>query len=136
MDPSDPDFKYLGVDRKQLLKEQASFDSKNVIWVEDEKEGYVLADVVETSGDTITVKLKDATEKKVKKDDAQLVNPPKFFLIEDMANLTHLNDASVLENLRARYYRQLIYTYSGLFCVAVNPYKRFPIYTASVAMKY
>ncbi|RTG80011.1 uncharacterized protein DC041_0011463 [Schistosoma bovis] len=26
-----------------------------------------------------------------------------------MANLTHLNDASVLENLRARYYRQLIY---------------------------
>lgn len=48
-------------------------------------------------------------EKKVKKDDAQLVNPPKFFLIEDMADLTHLNDASVLENLRARYYRQLIY---------------------------
>ncbi|KAA3669951.1 uncharacterized protein DEA37_0004438, partial [Paragonimus westermani] len=75
-------------------------------------------------------------EKKVKKDDAQQVNPAKFFLIEDMADLTHLNDASVLENLRARYYRQLIYTYSGLFCVTVNPYKRFPIYTASVASKY
>ncbi|VDP96736.1 unnamed protein product [Echinostoma caproni] len=61
MDPSDPDFKYLGVDRKQLLKEQASFDAKNVIWVEDEKEGYVMADIVETSGDTITVKMKDGT---------------------------------------------------------------------------
>ncbi|KAH9580598.1 Myosin heavy chain, variant 2, partial [Schistosoma haematobium] len=136
MDPSDPDFKYLGVDRKALLKELANFDSKNVIWVEDEKEGYILADIKDTTGDTITVALKDGSEKKVKKDDAQQVNPPKFFLIEDMANLTHLNDASVLENLRARYYRQLIYTYSGLFCVAVNPYKRFPIYTEQVALKY
>lgn len=61
MDPSDPDFKYLGVDRKALLKEQGNIDVKNVIWVEDEKEGYVLADIVETTGDTITVKLKDAS---------------------------------------------------------------------------
>ncbi|KAF8560908.1 hypothetical protein P879_09778, partial [Paragonimus westermani] len=136
MDPSDPDFKYLGVDRKALLKEQSAFDAKNVTWVEDEKEGYVLADVVETTGDVIVVRLKDGAEKKIKKDDAQQVNPPKFSLIEDMANLTHLNDASVLENLRARYYRQLIYTYSGLFCVAINPYKRYPIYTAGVANKY
>ena len=63
MDPSDPDFEYLGVDRKALLKESdsGSFDSKSVAWVEDEKEGYVMADIVETSGDTVTVKLKDGT---------------------------------------------------------------------------
>ncbi|VEL10171.1 unnamed protein product [Protopolystoma xenopodis] len=138
MDPNDPDFLYLGVDRKKLLKEAEAggLDSKNLCWVEDEKEGYVLADVVETSGDTVVVKKKDGNEKKIRKDDIQQLNPPKFFLIEDMANLTFLNDASVLENLRARYYRNLIYTYSGLFCVAVNPYRRFPIYTAQVAMKY
>jgi myosin heavy subunit len=29
----------------------------------------------------------------------------------------------VLWNLRIRYVNELIYTYSGLFCVAVNPYK-------------
>ena len=46
-----------------------------------------------------------------------------------MSNLTYLNDASVLWNLRIRYVNELIYTYSGLFCIAVNPYKRFPIYT-------
>merc|ERR1719462_359707 len=46
----------------------------------------------------------------------------------DMANLTYLNEASVLYNLRARYEATLIYTYSGLFCIAINPYQRLPIY--------
>ncbi|KAA3673284.1 uncharacterized protein DEA37_0014629 [Paragonimus westermani] len=62
MDPSDPDFKYLGVDRKALMKEQSTFDAKNVLWVEDEKEGYVLADIVQTTGDTIVVRMKDGWE--------------------------------------------------------------------------
>ena len=57
------------------------------------------------------------------------VNPPKYDCCEDMSNLTYLNDASVLFNLYQRYVERLIYTYSGLFCIAVNPYKRFPIYT-------
>ena len=46
-----------------------------------------------------------------------------------MANLTYLHDACVLWNSVVRYKNQLIYTYSGLFCIAINPYVRFPIYT-------
>merc|ERR1712013_499362 len=46
-----------------------------------------------------------------------------------MANLTYLGDACVLWNSVIRYKNELIYTYSGLFCIAINPYKRFPIYT-------
>merc|ERR1711997_756502 len=52
------------------------------------------------------------------------------------ADLTYLNDASVFWNLKTRYQAKLIYTYSGLFCVVVNPYKRFPIYTATVVKMY
>lgn len=33
-------------------------------------------------------------------------------MAEDMADLTYLNDASVLENLRTRYYHKLIYVSS------------------------
>ena len=64
------------------------------------------------------------------------VNPRKFEKCEDMANLTYLNDASVFHNLDARFKSKLIYTYSGLFCIVVNPYKRYPIYTPTVVKFY
>ena len=37
------------------------------------------------------------------------MNPPKFEKSEDMANLTFLNEASVLHNLRQRYLHMMIY---------------------------
>ena len=43
------------------------------------------------------------------KDETQEINPPKFEKTEDMANLTFLNEASVLHNLRQRYYSMMIY---------------------------
>merc|ERR1719361_1792812 len=76
-------------------------------------------------------------EKKVfKSAEIGQVNPPKFEKCEDMANLTFLNDASVFWNLKVRFCAKLIYTYSGLFCIVVNPYKRFPIYTGTVVKLY
>ena len=64
------------------------------------------------------------------------VNPPKFEKCEDMVNLTFLNDASVFWNLKTRYQAKMIHTYSGLFVVVVNPYKRYPIYTTRVSKIY
>merc|ERR1719499_2087991 len=76
-------------------------------------------------------------EKKVfKTEEVGQVNPPKFEKCEDMANLTFLNDASVFHNLEVRFKAKLIYTYSGLFCIVVNPYKRYPIYTGTVVKMY
>merc|ERR1712242_173495 len=76
-------------------------------------------------------------EKKVfKSEQIGQVNPPKFEKCEDMANLTYLNDASVFWNLKVRFQAKLIYTYSGLFCIVVNPYKRYPIYTGTVVKMY
>lgn len=45
----------------------------------------------------------------LKKELVQEMNPPKFEKTEDMSNLTFLNDASVLHNLRSRYGAMLIY---------------------------
>merc|ERR1719342_841104 len=72
----------------------------------------------------------------VNRDDVQKMNPPKYDKQEDMADLTCLNEPSVLHNIKERYYSGLIYTYSGLFCVVVNPYKRLPIYTEKIIEIY
>lgn len=64
------------------------------------------------------------------------MNPPKLDKISDMARLSHLNEPSVLYNLKQRYGDDDIYTYSGLFLVAINPYKNIPIYTNEVVDRY
>lgn len=45
----------------------------------------------------------------VKEEELQPMNPPKFDMLEDMAMLTHLNEASVLFNLKRRYSMWMIY---------------------------
>ncbi|XP_055948536.1 myosin heavy chain, muscle-like isoform X5 [Argiope bruennichi] len=138
MAAEDPDpSPYLFVSMEQKRKDQTKpYDGKKMVWVVDEKEGYVLGLIKETKGDMCTVEIEGQENRVVKKDLLQQVNPPKYEKAEDMSNLTYLNDASVLHNLRQRYYAQLIYTYSGLFCVAINPYKRFPIYTPRCMAMY
>ncbi|CAI4211053.1 unnamed protein product [Parascedosporium putredinis] len=70
-----------------------------------------------------------AGQREVDLESVDKVNPAKFDKANDMAELTHLNEASVVHNLHMRYQSDLIYTYSGLFLVTVNPYCPLPIYT-------
>lgn len=53
----------------------------------------------------------------VLRDDIQKMNPPKFDKVEDMAELTCLNEASVLHNIKDRYYSGLIYVSTHLHCI-------------------
>ncbi|KAK0404980.1 hypothetical protein QR680_017737 [Steinernema hermaphroditum] len=133
----DPGWQYLKQSREQMLADQSRpYDSKKNVWIPDAEEGYVAGEVTATKGDQVTVVSARGNEVTLKKELVQEMNPPKFEKTEDMSNLTFLNDASVLHNLRARYGAMLIYTYSGLFCVVINPYKRLPIYTDSVARMF
>merc|ERR1719418_409923 len=92
--------------------------------------------ILESNDGTKAVVMCGHEKKTFKSSEVGQVNPPKFEKVEDMANLTFLNDASVFWNLKVRFQAKLIYTYSGLFCVVVNPYKRFPIYTPRVVKMY
>ncbi|KAI1730163.1 myosin head (motor domain) domain-containing protein [Ditylenchus destructor] len=134
---SDPAWQFLRQSDEQKMKASTKkFDSKKNVWVVDPDDGFISAEIKSTKGDQFVVVTSKGNERTVNKDEVQQMNPPKFEKTEDMANLTFLNDASVLHNLRERYDSMLIYTYSGLFCVAINPYKRLPIYTENVCKMY
>merc|ERR550539_119762 len=92
--------------------------------------------ILENDDGTKAVVMCGHEKKTFKSSEVGQVNPPKFEKIEDMADLTYLNDASVFHNLDVRFKAKLIYTYSGLFCIVVNPYKRYPIYTATCVKLY
>ncbi|CAM4456863.1 myosin-9 [Lepidochelys kempii] len=131
--------KYLYVDKNLINNPlaQADWAAKKLVWVPSEKNGFEAASLKEEVGDEAIVELAENGKKvRINKDDIQKMNPPKFSKVEDMAELTCLNEASVLHNLKERYYSGLIYTYSGLFCVVINPYKNLPIYSEEIVEMY
>ena len=71
----------------------------------------------------VTVKLGKDESKVLKKDQVQQVNPPKFERCEDMSNLTYLNEASVLHNLKSRYVTKLIYVRKIILYVQLSCYE-------------
>uniref|UniRef100_A0A1Q3G4T4 Putative myosin class i heavy chain n=1 Tax=Culex tarsalis TaxID=7177 RepID=A0A1Q3G4T4_CULTA len=134
-DPDPSEWLFVSLEQKRI-DQSKPYDAKKACWVPDDKEGYVLGEIKATKGELVTVGIPGGETKDFKKDLVGQVNPPKYEKCEDMSNLTYLNDASVLHNLRERYRAKLIYTYSGLFCVVINPYKRWPLYTLRVAKMY
>ncbi|XP_078510791.1 myosin-10 isoform X4 [Lissotriton helveticus] len=134
----DPE-RYLFVDRDLVYNPatQADWTAKKLVWIPSERHGFEAASIKEERGEEVVVELAENGKKAmVNKDDIQKMNPPKFSKVEDMAELTCLNEASVLHNLKDRYYSGLIYTYSGLFCVVINPYKNLPIYSENIIEMY
>ncbi|XP_055079787.1 myosin-11-like [Periophthalmus magnuspinnatus] len=135
-DSDDSKFLFLQNDFKNSGLAQADWAAKKMVWIPSEREGFEAASVKEEQGEQVLVELSNGQKTTVNKDDVQKMNPPKFSKVEDMAALTFLNEASVLHNLKERYFSSLIYTYSGLFCVVVNPYKMLPIYSEKIIEMY
>ncbi|XP_031750436.1 myosin-4-like [Xenopus tropicalis] len=123
-------------EKERIEAQNRPFDAKTSVFVIDPKQMYVKGIVQSKEGGKATVKKEDMSTATVKDDEIFPMNPPKFDKIEDMAMLTHLNEPSVLYNLKERYAAWMIYTYSGLFCVTVNPYKWLPVYNPEVVNAY
>ena len=118
VDRSDPELKFLVVDRNAFSDPatQAEWAQKRLVWVPDETYGFIAASMKRTQGEEVEVEIVETCKKKlVSKDDMQKMNPPKYDKQEDMANLTCLNEASVLHNIKERYYSGLIYVSKGYF---------------------
>uniref|UniRef100_A0A673L297 Myosin heavy chain, fast skeletal muscle-like n=1 Tax=Sinocyclocheilus rhinocerous TaxID=307959 RepID=A0A673L297_9TELE len=128
---------YLRKPEKERLEAQNKpFDAKTAYFVTEPKEIYLKGVLKSREGGKATVQTLCGKTLTVKEDEIFPMNPPKFDKIEDMAMMTHLNEPTVLYNLKERYAAWMIYTYSGLFCVTVNPYKWLPVYDTVVVAGY
>ncbi|XP_027130046.1 myosin-6-like [Larimichthys crocea] len=123
-------------DKERLEAQTRTFDIKRECFVPDPEVEYVKATVKTREGDKATVETEFGKTVTHKEADIHPQNPPKFDKIEDMAMFTFLHEPAVLFNLKERYAAWMIYTYSGLFCVTVNPYKWLPVYDQAVVNAY
>lgn len=105
------DLKYLSVDRGKMhdAVAQAEWAKKKLVWIPHPEAGFVPGSIKKEEGEVLVVEMQDGQKKNISKDEIQKMNPPKFEKVEDMAELSFLNEASVLHNLTDRYYSGLIY---------------------------
>ncbi|NXH02099.1 MYSS protein, partial [Loxia leucoptera] len=123
-------------EKERIAAQNKPFDAKTSVFVAHPKESFVKGTITSRESGKVTVKTEGGETLTVKEDQIFPMNPPKYDKIEDMAMMTHLHEPAVLYNLKERYAAWMIYTYSGLFCVTVNPYKWLPVYNPEVVLAY
>ncbi|KAH9994666.1 nonmuscle myosin heavy chain b [Russula vinacea] len=126
-----------GTEAARAAALQAEFNEKKWVWVPDEKDGYLAGWVAKEEDDLGEVVMAAGGDiRRLPLYALSKMNPPKFDRVEDIADLTFLNEASVVHNLRLRYGSGAIYTFSGLFLVAINPYQNLPLYSDSIIQQF
>ena len=113
IDLNDPEviesLKYLLVPKARRIELAAMpYSSTQNFFVPCKDEGYECAEIVEEKGDDVTLKTRRDKTVTFKRDQLLQMNPPKYEMCEDMADLTYLNDATVYHNLRERYVIRLV----------------------------
>ena len=122
--------------RQRSPLDQEEWSDVKFFWVPDDHHGFIPVQQVTDSDDADNmlkaVRKPDNQVERVRRDSLLPANSTRYDKHEDMAELGELNEATILHCLKTRYQSGLIYTYSGLFLVAVNPYKPLPIYSTDV----
>ena len=101
--------------------------------------GVTLPFVLDESGDERVVRTTIARLEEPGGSEAELPplrNPPLLEATDDLINLSHLNEGSVLHTILNRYSQRTIYTYSGIVLIAVNPYFAMNLYSPEIIQAY
>ena len=93
-------------------------------WSPGENSSWKLAKIVrrDAADGTICLEEQDGSESKVSEKDLQLANADSADGEQNMVVLQHLNEPALLHNLNYRFTQRLVYTYSGMMLISINPF--------------
>ncbi|CAF3259292.1 unnamed protein product [Rotaria socialis] len=93
------------------------------VWIRDNEHGFLLGKITDIGSDNVTVQLKDNRKTIVVPYDSAFQAEEYDKNVDDNCALMYLNEATLLNNVRRRYKKDLIYTYVANILIAINPYK-------------
>ncbi|KAK7343306.1 hypothetical protein VNO77_11954 [Canavalia gladiata] len=116
--------------RERRWNDTNSYASKKKLqsWLQLPNGNWELVKIVTTSGTESVISLPDGKVLKVKEESLVPANPDILDGVDDLMQLSYLNEPSVLYNLQYRYNQNMIYTKAGPVLVAINPFKKVPLY--------
>ncbi|XP_061989784.1 myosin-1-like [Rosa rugosa] len=97
-------------------------------WYQLPNGNWELGKILSTSVTETVISLPNEKVIKVKTEDLVPANPDILDGVDDLMQLSYLNEPSVLYNLQYRYNRDMIYTKAGPVLVAINPFKKVCLY--------
>ncbi|XP_039040318.1 myosin-1-like [Hibiscus syriacus] len=97
-------------------------------WFQLPNGNWELGTLMSTSGTESVISLPAGKVLKVNLDSLIPANPDILDGVDDLMQLSYLNEPSVLFNLQYRYNQDMIYTKAGPVLVAINPFKKVPLY--------
>ncbi|KAK1551806.1 hypothetical protein Q3G72_005106 [Acer saccharum] len=97
-------------------------------WFQLPNGNWELGKLLSTSGTESVISLPEGKVLKVKSESLVPANPDILDGVDDLMQLSYLNEPSVLYNLQYRYKQDMIYTKAGPVLVAINPFKKVPLY--------
>ncbi|KAI5588109.1 hypothetical protein BDE02_05G074300 [Populus trichocarpa] len=116
--------------RERRWADTSSYAAKKKLqsWFQLSNGDWELGKILSTSGTESVISPPDGKVLKVKTESLVPANPDILDGVDDLMQLSYLNEPSVLYNLQYRYNRDMIYTKAGPVLVAINPFKEVPLY--------
>ena len=101
-------------------------------WVSFKDAEWLECDILESTTENFTLKMKDRT-RKVPRAECTLCyrNPSNLEANADFLTLPNLDEPNILHSLRIRYWQGQVYSYTGPILIAVNPWKQVDIYNSA-----
>ncbi|XP_042515662.1 myosin-1-like isoform X2 [Macadamia integrifolia] len=97
-------------------------------WCQLPNGDWALGKILSTSGVECVISLPEGRVLNVNTESLLPANPDILDGVDDLMQLSYLNEPSVLYNLQYRYSQDMIYTKAGPVLVAINPFKEVPLY--------